>query len=254
MSRTTAPIRARVALVSLALLLTSSLAASAPVEEREVTGARIELGELVPSAPDIMRSIDVGPAPAPGSSRLFSRDTIVRQVSAAGFDASSLELRSSVRARRRGTTHSAESLQQLLTAPVEAALPSGVTLLNLTVSSSLTLEEFEIATINIPKLPKRAGALRIALAIEFKNGNAPGVRLPVTAVVSQTEEALRSTVSRGQRIQLVIQHGAVRIAADSVALADGDVGDELRFRVLRTGKILLGKVASSTSAVVQELR
>lgn len=235
-------------------LVLPAVAVSSPILEQRVAGARMELGELVPSAPNVMHGIDIGPAPSPGGSRLVSRDTIIRQVRAAGFDPSTLALEPSLRARRAGKKYTSKDLEQLITAPIELALPNGVTLVALKVSSSMTLEQVKVGPVRLPKLPKRTGVVKVAFSVEFLDGSASSKRLPVTAVVSQTEAAIQSTVSRGQKIQLTIQHGSVRISADSIALSAGDIGDEMRFRVLRTGKVLLGKLTSPSDALVREQR
>jgi flagella basal body P-ring formation protein FlgA len=57
-------------------------------------------------------------------------------------------------------------------------------------------------------------------------------------------------VSKGARVQLMIESGPARITATAVALNDGEVGETLQFRVATTQKILFGKLENPTLARV----
>jgi Chaperone for flagella basal body P-ring formation len=241
----------RLSLLALASLSATSLAFAAP-ETRTVTGNRVELGEVLPHAPESMHAIDICPSPQVGTSRLLDRALITRQVQAAGFDLSGLDIPTSVRVERTGHKYTPTELGELLQGPVSQALPAGVTLVQVQPTVSVTLEPgAKPGTINLPKLPRRLGSVRVAFAVEFHGQDAP-VRVPVTAIVEISDHAARSSVVRGARVQLAIQRGSARIAADATALSDGDVGDELRFRVSSTGKVLRGVLVSPTLAKVSE--
>lgn len=241
----------RFALTAVAALLAARPAAAAP-ETRTVTGSRVELGEVLPAAPEVMHAIDICPSPQAGTSRLLDRALIARQVRAAGFDPSVLAIPTSVRVERSGHKYTQAELGQLLHEPVSRALPSGVTLVQVQSTVAITLEEgAQPGAIHLPKLPQRLGSVRVAFTVEFHGEDTP-VRVPVTAVVQISGRAAQSTVARGARVQLTIQRGSARIAADATALSDGNVGDELRFRVSSTGKVLRGVLVSPTSAKVSD--
>src|SRR6202000_1841489 len=42
-----------------------------------VAGARVELGEICPTAPDAVRDLDLGAAPPPGGSALLDRERVL---------------------------------------------------------------------------------------------------------------------------------------------------------------------------------
>lgn len=230
-----------------------SAPAYATPTERTVSGPRVELGELLPDAPEFMHAIDICDSPAVGASRLLERSVITRQVRAAGFDLGDLNIPTAIRIIRPGRRYTSTDLSALLQAPVTRALPSGVTLLRVDTSASLNLEEnVAPGPISLPKLPRRTGAVRVAFTVEFPvSGDVP-VRVPVTATVQIASNAARSAVTRGSKVSLTIQRGPARIAADALTLSDGDIGDELRFRVASTGKVLRGVLVSPTTAIVRD--
>lgn len=231
------------------MLASSALAAPQTVA---VTGNRVELGEVLPNAPETMRAIDICAAPKVGTSRLLERQVIERQVQAAGFETAGLNLPPAVRIERAGHKYTPTELGALLEKPVIQALPEGVSLLHVEATVAITLETGATpGPITLPKLPDRIGSVRVAFSVEFMGEDTP-IRVPVTAVVQIAEHAARAAMPRGSRVQLAITRGSARITADATALADGNVGEEVRFRVNSTGKVLRGVVVSSTLAKVSD--
>lgn len=218
---------------------------------RVVAGPRIELHELIPRVPDLFREIDIAPSPPLGSSLLIDRATIVRQVKAAGFDPKELAVPPVVRATRPGRKFTEAELSALLDDAVSEALPQGVTLIQLAPAVPLTLDEAATpGPIVLPKLPKRVGTIKIAFSVEFSTSDGVARRLPITAILNMNAEAAANTIARGAAVQLSIQSGAATVAADGTSLTDGNIGDKLRFRVNRTGKVLWAVVTSPTNARV----
>lgn len=234
-----------------AVIVTTSGSAKAEPVSRVVVGPRIELHELVPEVPDIFRDIDIAPSPPLGSSQLIDRATIVRQIKAAGFDPKALTIPAVVRALRPGRRFTEAELSALLGDAVTEALPQGVTLIQLEPAVPLTLDETaKPGPIVLPKLPKRVGTVKIAFSVEFSTNDGVARRLPITAIVNMNAEAAASTITRGSPVQLSIQSGAATVAADGTSLTDGSIGDKLRFRVNRTGKVLWAVLISPTKARV----
>lgn len=241
------------ALLAFATCLLSPILAGASPDTRIVSGDRVELGEIVPGAPQLMHAVDICASPSIGSSRLLERQVIERQVRAAGFELDGLEVPTSVRITRPGHKYSPAELSALLKDPVAQALPAGATLLKVESTASLVLEEeSKPGPVILPRLPRRTGAVRIAFTVEFLGAGGTPIRLPVTATLQLSAEAARSAVPRGAKVALTIERGAARISADATTLSDGEIGDELRFRVMSTGKVLRGVLLSPTSASVRE--
>ncbi len=218
---------------------------------RIVSGPRIELHELVPTVPELLREIDIAPSPALGASQLIDRETIVRQVKAAGFDTLGIAIPAVVRAERPGRKFTEAELSALLGDAVSQTLPAGVTLIQLAPAVAMTLDETATpGPIVLPKLPKRVGTVKVTFSVEFASSDGVSRRLPVSAVLNMNSEAATSTVARGSLVQLAIQTGAATVAADGTSLTDGNIGDKLRFRVNRTGKVLWAVLTSPTKARV----
>ncbi len=246
-------VRRRGALLALCTtFLAPSLTNAAPVTH-VVTGDRVELGEIVPEVPELMRAIDICSSPSVGGSRLLERQVIERQVRAAGFELEGLAIPTSVRIARPGHKYTPAELNELLKAPVTQVLPAGATLLKLETTASLHLEGgAKPSPVILPKLPRRTGTVRIAFSVEFHSASGSPVRLPVTAILQLSAQVAQSGVLRGAKVALTIERGSARISADATTLSDGDVGDELRFRVMSTGKVLRGILLSPTSASVRD--
>lgn len=218
---------------------------------RVVAGPRIELHELVPQVPELLREIDIAPSPALGASQLIDRAMVVRQIKAAGFDARNLDIPAVVRAERRGRKFTEAELSALLGDAVTQALPPGVTLIQLAPAVALTLDEDATpGPVVLPKLPKRIGTVKVAFSVEFSTSEGAARRLPVTAIVNMNAEAATSAVPRGTQVQLSIQSGSATVAADGTSLTDGNIGDKLRFRVNRTGRVLWAVLTSTSKARV----
>jgi Chaperone for flagella basal body P-ring formation len=244
--------RAASLLAGLAACLFSVAAQAQPVV-RQVSGPRVELGEVVLDAPDLMRAIDICASPAVGASLLLDRQNIERQVRAAGFDTADLSLPAAVRVSRTGRKFTPAEVSAMLEGPIKSALPAGATLLQIQSTASLSLEEgTQPGPIALPKLPRRTGSVRVAFTVEFVvAGDAP-VRVPVSATLQLDSRAARSAVAQGAKVDLVIVRGAARVTAAATTLTEGDVGDELQFRVTSTGKVLRGVLVSPTSARVRD--
>jgi len=112
------------------LLAATTAFADAPLA---VAGARVELGEICPTAPEAVRDMDVGPAPPPGGSVLLDRERVLAQLRAAGVDPKSVALPKLLRIVSSSRRWSPPELAEFVRGAVEAALPRGVSLTHLDV-------------------------------------------------------------------------------------------------------------------------
>src|SRR5690606_428102 len=150
--------------------------------EGVIHGARIELGEVLTSAPETMAQIDLGKAPLPGQRRTFTREQLSRHIKLSGFDAAALDLPKVVTARVPGEKLSPAELAERLRPSVENALPDGVSLTQLTTPHSVVVSsDTQIGTIDLPKLPKRVGALRLTLTADLQIHGVPYRRVSMIA-------------------------------------------------------------------------
>ena len=86
---------------------------AAAEEHRSIAGQRIELGELVKDAPEDFLQIDIAEAPAPGQSRLLTRDEIVRSIEKAGFAAGKVQVAHVYRVLRPSEQWTTKKIERL---------------------------------------------------------------------------------------------------------------------------------------------
>ena len=104
----------------------------------------------------------------------------------------------------------------------------------------------------LPKLPRREGEHLTTGTIELSSDGEIVARIPLSLTLDIGAAAAVAAISKGSRVQLMIESGPARISATAIALNDGEIGDTLQFRVAATQKILYGKVVdASTARVVQ---
>src|SRR6478736_6483641 len=201
-------------------LLASAFCLPAYAEsERTIDGSRIVLKDVSDGYDEgELASLDLGPAPPPGSSRLLSRVEVEEQLRAAGDDAKSLRMPSALRVKSAAKRWSTEELREAVTPRLMAALPPGLT--------------FKAAKLSRPLV------------------TSPSV--PVTVVVVISEAATRPAANKGARVNLVIEHGPARVTALATALSDTELGAVGLFRVSTTQRVLRARLLSADSAQVVE--
>jgi hypothetical protein len=236
-----------------AFLMASSLCVSANAEsERTIEGARIHLEDVSDGYDEgDLASLDLGPAPPPGSSRLISRGEVENLLRAAGDDTKSLRMPSALRVKSASKRWSPDDLRQALTPRLMAALPFGLTFKTAKLTRSLiTSPSVVIGDVHYPKFPKREGELTLTATVDMQQDGVTVLRVPVTVVVLVTEAATHAAASKGARVNLVIQHGAARVTALATALSDTELGGVGLFRVASTQRVLRARLLSPDSAEV----
>lgn len=219
--------------------------------ERVIDAARIRLGDVLPEAPRVVHDVDLGAAPAPGNSRLLSREEIERQLREAGQSPSLLRLPASIRVTSAAKRWTVAELETLVQPAIERALPRGARLSKLRVRKGYALSpRTEVGRVTFGKLPKREGSYQTTATVELVADGDTGVRLPVSVELELGALASQSVLEKGAAVHLVIERGAARVSAVGVALSSGDVGDVVQFKVQNTHKVLRGRIESRTTARV----
>jgi len=237
----------------LAFLLAGSFSLSASAEvERTVAGSRIHLHEVSDGYDDgDLASLDLGPAPPPGNSRLLSRSEVEDQLRAAGDDAKSLRMPSALRVKSAAKRWSPEELREAVTPRLMAALPPGLNFKMAKLNRPLvTSPNVVFGDAHFPKFPKREGELTVTATVDVQQEGVTVLRVPVTVIVHVTAAATRSAASKGARVNLMISRGAARVSALATALSDTELGGLGLFRVVSTQRVLRGRLMSADSAEV----
>ncbi len=239
----------RAPLLLLAMLVTTSL--SSAEQARVVTGAKLKLSDVLSLLPDSVADFEFGPSPPPGSSRLVTRREIANFASKSGVDVSDLKLPATIRVTSAAKRWSTSELLAASLPELTRSLPPGVSLKHAKTSARLvTSPEARVTEIRLPKFPRKEGAFLTTVMVELSNDGEVVARAPIALTLEISREAAVAAVSKGSRVQLVIESGPARIAATAIALSDGEVGETLQFRVAATQRILFGKLLSSSLARV----
>jgi hypothetical protein len=215
-----------------------------------VAGSRIELGEIA-SAPEALRTLDVGPAPPPGGSVALDREHVLALVRAAGGDPQTVALSKVIRvvgASRHWTTAEVTSF---VTPSIQNALPRGVALTHVEARIPLlSSPDAQVGRAEIPKPPKKAGLFRTGVVVPIVVDGTVVQRVSVTATFEVSDAAARPDVLRGSRVTLIIDRRSARIGAAGVALSDTDVGVVAEFRVEKTGRVVRARLDGTDIASV----
>ena len=230
-----------------------SFSASAEVE-RTIGSARIHLSDVSDGYDEgDLASLDLGPAPPPGNSRLVSRSEVEEQLRAAGDDAKSLRMPSVLRVKSASKRWSPSELNDAITPKVIDALPLGLKFKGTKFTRALvTSPNVTVGSAHFPKFPKREGDLTLTVTVDMVQDGVTVSRVPVTVIVLVTEAATRAAASKGARVNLIIEHGAARVTALATALSDTELGGLGLFRVASTQRVLRARLLSPDAAEVVE--
>lgn len=220
-------------------------------ELRMIDGARIRLADIAEVESDELAEVDLGPAPPPGSSRLLSRDEVLRELRAQGLEPRRLKFPASVRVGSAARRYTPTDLSSMIQPGVEAALPYGVKLKQLRNLRPINASpRLQLGKVHLPKLPRRAGPLSLTVTVELVRGQDVMQRVPVTLELDISEQAAQPVIRRGARLDLVIQRGSARISAAGTALDDGELGQVVSFKVSTTQRVLRARIESASAASV----
>lgn len=236
-----------------ALILALALCTSAASAEdsRIVRGAQIHLSDLVASLPADVPDLELGSAPPPGTSRLLSRSDIENAAQKSGVSLKSLKLPAQVRVVSAAKRWSADELVNAALPSLTGSLPNGVTVKKAKASAKAVTAPNAIVTgVRLPKLPRREGEHLTTGTIELSSDGEIVARIPLSLTLDIGAAAAVAAITKGSRVQLMIESGPARVSATAIALNDGEIGDTLQFRVAATQKVLYGKVVDASSARV----
>jgi hypothetical protein len=239
----------------LGFLLATTIALSASAElSQTIDSARIHLSDVSDGYDDgELASLDLGPAPPPGNSRLLSRAEVEDQLHAAGDDGKSLRMPASLRVKSAAKHWSMDELRDALTPKLISALPAGVDFKSAKLNRTLvTSPSVKVGEAHLPRIPKHVGELTLTGTVDLVQDNVTVVRVPITLVVQVSEAATLPTAAKGTRVNLVIEHGGARVTALATAMSDIELGATGLFRVASTLRVLRARLLSPDSAQVVE--
>ena len=243
----------RIAIVlALTVMGATPALADKPLVEHKVSHGRILLGDVVDGAPEALASIDLGPSPQPGSSRVVRREDVERAV-IQGLPPK-LKVPVAVRIVRATKTLSPTDLEATTRTAIAAiTLARGATYGGARPGAAVTVPAgYDLVRAEIPRPPRRAGKLATIATLTFLEGDTELARIQVPIDIELPKDAAFADVPKGAKVTFVITRGSVEIRASGTAGGDADVGEDLTVTVMDSGRVLRGKLKSRDPAVVTE--
>ncbi|MBL8741547.1 MAG: flagella basal body P-ring formation protein FlgA [Myxococcales bacterium] len=236
-----------------AIALVTSDASAAEVKERAVANPRVVLSDVVDGAPADLADIDLGPTPAPGSSRLIKREDIDAALENES-DRKRVKLKTAVRVVRKTKALATTDLEKLASAAVKAStLPKGATFVGAKPKASVKVPDgYDDVAIELGKFPRREGKHTASATLVFKQGDEIVAKISVPVDFKLGPEAAIADVKKGEKVSFLVRRGQIEIRALATANTDADVGDTLQVTVSDSGKVLKGRVSSASPAIVLE--
>lgn len=248
--------RKRAIILSLLALAAPPIAlADAPKKPVEclVAHARVRLVDVLPTAPEALRELDLGPAPLPGSSRLITRAEIV---AALPGGAALPPLAESVRVVRKTSTVSAAALEKLATDALgRATIARGGVLVAARPRSSVVVPDgWETVDVELPRLPRKSGKVTVSAALRFREGPTVIATADVPVDLTLPESAAIPDVKRGAKGLFVVRRGSVEIRAVVALGDDADVGDVVSGIIKDSGHAVRGRVVEKDPPLLEEVQ
>ncbi|MBM4359848.1 MAG: flagella basal body P-ring formation protein FlgA [Deltaproteobacteria bacterium] len=221
------------------------------VRRVDVAAARIHLGDLVAGLGELAE-IDLGPAPAPGTARLITREELTATLEGQGVQGLP-PLPGAVRVHRKVDVLDPKRLRSLATEAIEAASPRrGIALRHLEIPQAVKVASgWERVIATVPRAPHRAGEWTTTVTLAFELDGQKIARVAVPASFDVSPEAARPTVMKGETLTLLVRSGLVEIAARATANDNADVGDRLLVALRSNGKVVRARLVSPERAVLE---
>jgi hypothetical protein len=220
---------------------------------RTLDHARILLGDVVPTAPEGLADLDLGPAPPPGGSRLLTKPDLERQLRDRGVDISKLSIPAAVRVLGAARHISPAKMAELAAPFIEKELPPGVTLSSVRASYEVVVPPgAEVKAVQLPRILRQKGSQRSTATVELACEGDPVAKVPVAVVLEVSEQAARPDLARQSRVNLSLERGPVRVSTVGQILADANIGDSVRMLVVATGRVVQAKIVSRDEAKLVE--
>lgn len=243
----------RFALAMSALLVAAPAGAAAP-REVVVQGTRVHAIDVLPSALGAAGSVDIGPSPTAGGSRIVTRAEIE-----AAFAAKQLPtppaIPDVVRVVRKTRRLAPADLEALVRGAIATRpLGKGVRLAAVRTDHPTDVAEgWARVDVDVPRAPKRVGAfVTTAIASFFSDEGEVTARVPIPVELAISEEGATYDSARGGAVTLIVRRGYIEVRAAGVAMADADIGDVVPVQLRASGRVLRGRLVARDEAVALE--
>ncbi len=241
------------ALLLAALLCTATAAARKPVRQVQISSLRVTLPDVVPGLGSQFADVDLGPAPAPGGSRLVTRAAMKKALKRQQVHGIT-KLPSAVRVVRKMRKLDKAALTKITKKAIaKHGLPRGVSLSVVRARGGVSVAAgWSDVKISVPKNPRRTGTWSTTAMLSFTLGKHRLARVAVPVTMKLSAAAAKPDISRGDAVQVAVVRGLVRVSVRAFAKKDADIGDIFPAQLRPSGRVLRAKLIAVGKAVVVE--
>jgi hypothetical protein len=231
----------------------TAVSTAAPPRDILVASPRVHVGDVVPNASEPAASVDVGPSPAAGASKLITRADIasalaVKQIA---VPSSVPDVVRVVRKVRHLTSSELEALVRR--ALIATPLGKGVALSRVPIERAVDVADgWSRVEMDIPRAPKRVGPFRTVAIASFFADSELLARVSVPLELDVSPDGAVYDVVRGASVGVVVRRGAVEVRTTGFAGSDADIGDRLPVVLRPSGRVLRTRLVSNDEALVLE--
>jgi len=221
------------------------------VRRVEVTAARLKLGDFVAGLGELGET-DLGPSPAPGVTRLLTRDDIASTLESQAIQGVR-GIPDAVRVSRKLEVLNPEKLRLLAADAIEASgLRPGVELKSVQLPALVKIASgWDKVTATVPKPPRRPGSWSATVVLAFEAEGQRLARVAVPAIFDVSPAAAMPDASKGDALTLVVKSGLVEVSTRGTAGDNADVGDTLPVTIRTSGKVVRARLVARDRAVLE---
>jgi len=237
-----------------AVLSGEARSAAAAPKEVVVAATRIHLSDLVPDVDASIASLDLGPAPVAGGTRLVTRDEIKAAIDARQA-AQPAALPDVIRVVRKTKRFTRNEMDALVRGAVAAkALRSGVSLATVRIDHPVDVAEgWTHVDLEMPRTPKKTGPFETTAVVTFRDDDAEIIaRVAVPVAFDVSADGATYDVSRGTGVTLTVRRSLVEVHVPAVAMTDADVGDPLPVQIRLSGRTVRARLVAKDEALAVE--
>ncbi len=237
-----------------AVLATRVPSAAAAPRQVTIASTRVHVGDVVPDADPAIASLDLGPAPVAGGTRLVTRDEIVAAIDARQLPAPRV-VPQAVRVVRKIRRLEPSEVDALVRGAIAAkSLHNGVSIERVHLDHAVDVADgWTQVEVDAPRAPKKAGSFSTTAIVSFLNADhEPLARLSVPVSFAISAEGALFDAPRGASLTLVVRRSFVEVRVPAAASVDADVGDTLPVQVRLSGRVMRARLVSKDEAVAVE--
>jgi hypothetical protein len=223
--------------------------AGLPVTDVEINAERLSLGDLVRELPEPLATLDLGPAPQPGQSRMVSRTVVLRRLRQAMVEVEGIDLPALSRVRRSSQTVTETELRRLVAAAVAEKLPGGMRVREVLLSGGVVLPAGALTVEVQPSRVWQAG--RQIVRVELSTRQAAPRRLAVTIDLEGSPKPRGVGIARGAEVQILARSPGLVVRTTGVAQQGGELGDVIAVLPNASPKLIKARVKDTHTVEVE---